>query len=88
MKDLQLSLSALKSKAAAARTDIRNVASLKAIVFPKDGDSFMVDGTLYIWMAADTTLDNGQSCLACAGVPASVPGRFRVPKMLSPLQAK
>lgn len=88
MKDLELSLTDLKSKASSARTDMGNLASLKALVFPKDRESFMVAGTLYIWLASDTTPDDGRTCLAPSGVPASVPGRFRIPKMLAPLQPR
>lgn len=86
MKDLALSLADVVAKTKAARTDIGDLASLKAITAPKDGESFMVAKTLFIWSASDTTPDDGRTSLARQGV--SAPGRFRIPKILLPHQSR
>lgn len=85
MTNLELSLSDLKSKAQVARTDIRDVVSLRAIAIPEDGASFMVARTLYIWRKGDTTPDNGRTCIA---LETSAAGRFQVPKILFPFQGR
>lgn len=83
MKALELSRLDLTAKVKAARTDIADVASLKAMSLPKDGEAFMVVRTLYIWTAGDTTPDDGRTVIS---LNTSIPGRFRIPKMRFPLQ--
>lgn len=86
MKDVGLSLADVVAKTKAARTDIGDLVSLKAIAAPKDGESFMVAKTLYIWSANDTTPDDGRTSLARQNV--STPGRFRIPKILLPQHSR
>jgi hypothetical protein len=77
MKDIALSASELTSKGRAARTDVGDLESLRKIAMPADGSSFLVQRTLYIFVADDRTDDDGVSSIRPKSVPAFKPGRFR-----------
>jgi hypothetical protein len=77
MKDIALRASELISKGRAARTDVADLGSLRKIVVPADGSSFLVQRTLYIFVADDRTDDDGVSSIRPENVPAFKPGRFR-----------
>lgn len=77
MKDLVLSVSELTAKAKAARIDVADVESLRAISVPAEGASFMVSRILFVWMPQDLTSDDGITSVKPSSLPASTAGRYR-----------
>jgi len=77
MKDLEFTAAELARKAKAARRDVPDIASLKAIVSPADGVSVFVSRTLFVWVPADLTPADGVTSVRLNGTTDLDPGRFR-----------
>lgn len=77
MKHIVLSALELTAKAKAARTDVADIASLRAIEVPADGASFMVARILFVWMSGDLTADDGDTSVKPLIIPELAAGRYR-----------
>lgn len=77
MNDFALNAPELIAKGRAARTDVADLSTLRKIAVPADGSSFLIEKTLYIFIADDKTEDDGVSSIRSESIPASKPGRFR-----------
>lgn len=76
MKDIPLTVSEFAAKSRSARQDVADLNALRKINLPADGTSFMVQRSVYIFMASDLSDDDGISSIRPESVPASKPGRY------------
>jgi len=77
MKDVAFSVSELVTKSRLARQDVVDLDALRKITVPADGTSFMVQRSIYIFMASDLSNDDGISSIRPESIPASKAGRYR-----------
>ena len=77
MKDVAFSVSELAAKSRLARQDVVDLDALRKITVPADGTSFLVQRSLYIFMASDLSNDDGISSIRPESVPPSKAGRYR-----------
>jgi hypothetical protein len=77
MKDVAFSVSELAAKSRLARQDVVDLDALRKITVPADGTSFLVQRSLYIFMASDLSNDDGISSIRPESIPASKAGRYR-----------
>ena len=77
MNDLTLRASEIVKRSKTLRRDVKSLEDLRNLKFQKNGEAFLVERRIYIWVASDTTPDDGKSSIRSSSLHASAPGRFR-----------
>lgn len=85
MSNVNFTVKEFKAKVDAASKTIPNIDQLRSNTVPAEGDAFMVARTLFIWVGADKTPDDGLDSVKPASVSAKAPGRYRRAGLAHPL---
>ena len=73
MTDLKLNRDEILKKALGLRRDVKSLEDLRNLKFQKNGEAFLVERRIYIWVWNDTTPDDGQSSIRSNSLHASSP---------------
>lgn len=77
MTDLKLTRDEILKKVSGLRRDVKSLEGLRNLKFQKNGEAFLVENRIYIWVRDDVTPDDGQTSIQSNSIHASSPGRFR-----------
>jgi hypothetical protein len=84
MSDLTLHANEIAKRSKALRRDVKSLEDLRNVKFQKNGEAFLVERRIYIWVRDDVTPDDGKSSIRSNSIHISSPGRFRRATVIVP----